>query len=322
MGNDCLNKSPESDLSIVIPTKNRVDDLTRCLSSLLNQLDENDELIVIDNGSTDGTKEYLANLKSACRNLVVLEVPVPNLPHLFNVGWKRARSSLVGFLNDDTEPSDTWVADIKHWFSELSDASCLGGPTYDQNQRLMGQLLTGSGLPSKVYDKLVLGGALRSAGILTDYGGYSVGIETPDKPKRVTGLTITNMAVRRETLIRTNGFDERFQYGNYDGYFFITLGRLGLKMFLIPGASVKHFPNPHGSTRSAYHLSVDSAKFYSMLTPSTTKNRIRLLIVKFSYMLAWFIAYRRDTNIVREALRGYRDGLKYMRESKKADDSV
>lgn len=51
-------------LSIVVPTYNRVAELTRCVESILPQLKEDHELIVADDGSTDATGEYLASVKA------------------------------------------------------------------------------------------------------------------------------------------------------------------------------------------------------------------------------------------------------------------
>lgn len=49
-------------ISVVIVTRNRKDDLIRTISSFLEQTYRNKEIIVIDNGSTDGTKEAIPQL--------------------------------------------------------------------------------------------------------------------------------------------------------------------------------------------------------------------------------------------------------------------
>lgn len=51
-------------LSIVVPTYNRVAELTRCVESILPQLGADHELIVADDGSTDGTGAYLESVKA------------------------------------------------------------------------------------------------------------------------------------------------------------------------------------------------------------------------------------------------------------------
>ena len=46
-------------VSVVIPTHNRAADLYSCITSLLDQIGDDDELIVIDNCSTDRTLEIM-----------------------------------------------------------------------------------------------------------------------------------------------------------------------------------------------------------------------------------------------------------------------
>ena len=47
--------------SVVIPTYNRKDIIDKCINSVLLQTYNNYEIIIIDNGSNDGTKEYVLN---------------------------------------------------------------------------------------------------------------------------------------------------------------------------------------------------------------------------------------------------------------------
>lgn len=51
-------------LSIVVPTYNRVAELTRCVESILPQLKNEHELVISDDGSSDATAEYLASVKA------------------------------------------------------------------------------------------------------------------------------------------------------------------------------------------------------------------------------------------------------------------
>ncbi|MEM3192442.1 MAG: glycosyltransferase [Candidatus Parvarchaeota archaeon] len=304
-------------ISIVIPTKNRLSDLKRCLNALMGQLKMDDELIIIDNGSTDGTNEYISGLVSTCRNIRIIHNDTSNLPHLFNLGWRSASCQLIGFLNDDTEPFPSWVSDIKYWFSRLPSAAVLGGPTYDQNNRITSNLYRTNHILLRLYDKIVAGGKLNQVGVLTDYGVYSLGVIRPKDPLRVSGLTITNMAVRRGALQEVDGFNEVFSFSNYDGFFFLEIEKRGAEMFLIPGAEVKHFPNPNGLTRSAYHLSIDYAIFYSLLKPKNLKNKIRLKLNIISYFLLWVYLSLKGKAVFREVLSGYLLGMRKAKRYKR-----
>ena len=59
-----LNKSEIPLVSIVIPTFNQIQYLPACIDHCLFQTYQNLEILIVDGGSTDGTKEYLADLES------------------------------------------------------------------------------------------------------------------------------------------------------------------------------------------------------------------------------------------------------------------
>ncbi|MGC9123945.1 MAG: glycosyltransferase family 2 protein [Thermoplasmata archaeon] len=69
----------QNGISIVIPTKNRLNDLKRCLDSLILQLSAEDEIIVIENGSSDGTSDYLRLLSENFKNIKYIYDSTPNL---------------------------------------------------------------------------------------------------------------------------------------------------------------------------------------------------------------------------------------------------
>lgn len=89
-------------ISVVIPTHNRRDSLGRMLPFVLCQYipAEDYEVIVVVDGSTDGTAQLLQGLKPAC-SFRVIEQPNRGLAAARNAGWKVARSPLVLFLDDD-----------------------------------------------------------------------------------------------------------------------------------------------------------------------------------------------------------------------------
>ena len=88
------------DVSVIIPTYNRCNTLKRAVRSVLNQTYPHYELIIINNGSTDDTKKFLASFQ------------IPRLSHVNltsnfganvarNEGIKRSRGEFVAFLDDD-----------------------------------------------------------------------------------------------------------------------------------------------------------------------------------------------------------------------------
>lgn len=61
--NIIFKKTKPFKISIVITTKNNLDYLKPCLKTLLNQIYKNYEIIIVDQGSTDNTKEYIKSIK-------------------------------------------------------------------------------------------------------------------------------------------------------------------------------------------------------------------------------------------------------------------
>jgi len=89
------------DLSVVIPTYNRLSKLSATVGRLRMHLTMPHEIVVVDGGSTDGTREFLA----ADGGLhVVLEARREGAVRAFNKGFRVAQGEHVMWLNDDAYP--------------------------------------------------------------------------------------------------------------------------------------------------------------------------------------------------------------------------
>src|SRR2546428_3124653 len=94
--------------SVVIPSRNRRATLMALLERVGPQT-AGAEIVVVDNGSTDGTREALARLEADGRVRVVLE-PTPGATRARNAGARAARGDLLAFVDDDALPADGWLA--------------------------------------------------------------------------------------------------------------------------------------------------------------------------------------------------------------------
>lgn len=90
-----------SDVSVVIPNYNGIAYLEACLGSLSDQTGVSAEIIVVDNGSSDGSQEYIREHFPQCV-LVCLDKNY-GFCRAVNVGIRRAKSPYVILLNNDTE---------------------------------------------------------------------------------------------------------------------------------------------------------------------------------------------------------------------------
>lgn len=96
-------------VSIVIPTRNRAEKLKGCLERLREQEFKNFEVVVVDDGSSDNTKEVIKNFSG-------LEIQYIYQEHIQqgaarNRGIKNARGKYVAFIGDDIYPETLWLSE-------------------------------------------------------------------------------------------------------------------------------------------------------------------------------------------------------------------
>ncbi|MBS0418986.1 MAG: glycosyltransferase family 2 protein [Proteobacteria bacterium] len=91
-------------VSVVIPTRDRLPLLRRALASVLCQSEQNFEIIVVDDASSDGTPEYLAELAADDSRVSVVRNPSPRGgAGARNEGIAKSRGQWIAFLDDDDE---------------------------------------------------------------------------------------------------------------------------------------------------------------------------------------------------------------------------
>ena len=94
--------------SIIIPCWNQLEFTRRCIRALVRHTHPPWELIIIDNGSTDGTGEYLAGLQDAAPVPVTVIANETNrgFPAAINQGLHEARGEYLVLLNNDVVVTD------------------------------------------------------------------------------------------------------------------------------------------------------------------------------------------------------------------------
>jgi len=90
--------NPTGPVSVIIPTYNRKEFLARAIDSVLSQTCRDFELLIVDDGSTDGTDEFVASYGNAVRYLYQDNLGAAAAR---NTGIKAARHDLLAFLDSD-----------------------------------------------------------------------------------------------------------------------------------------------------------------------------------------------------------------------------
>lgn len=207
-------------MSVVVATYNRRDTLALCLKSLADQdcPASQYEVIVVVDGSNDGTQEFLGAL-SFGPNLKVIDQPNRGLAAARNAGLRAARNELVLFLDDDLICSPQVLTE--HLRAHQSDDKLLAfGPVLVKAPT--------EGVASRVT---------RQYYAESIYGPFERG-ETSVWPTHVR--VPPNSSISRELLLSFGGFDERFVNAHEDVELGIRLWKAGVQFRYISKADVEH----------------------------------------------------------------------------------
>jgi glycosyltransferase involved in cell wall biosynthesis len=88
-------RGTEANVSVIIPTYNRAEDLPRAVASVMEQTRPVREIIVVDDGSEDNTEGVVAELPGPIRYLWQENAGVS---HARNRGIQEAQGSIIAFL--------------------------------------------------------------------------------------------------------------------------------------------------------------------------------------------------------------------------------
>lgn len=206
-------------LTVVIPNFNGKHVLPRCLSALRAQSVQPDAVIVIDNGSQDGSAEQAETDHPGVQ--VVRRGFNSGFGGAANVGVELARTELVSVLNSDARPEPRWVETVTAFHEE--GAWAWGG-----------LLLSPSGLLESGGDCFSpFGFAYKHA------QGASVDRLPPD-PWEVLAPPGAAPVFVREVFRQLGGYDERYFLYLEDIDLAIRARSRGHRAFVLPGTAVEH----------------------------------------------------------------------------------
>ena len=116
-------------VSVVIATYNRAPLLAECLEHLSHQrFSPNDEVIVVDNGSTDDTPNVIANARHGFAvPLCQLVEKTPGKSNAIAAGVAAAHGDVLAFTDDDVDVAADWVDEARRVMSDPGIALA-GGP--------------------------------------------------------------------------------------------------------------------------------------------------------------------------------------------------
>jgi glycosyltransferase involved in cell wall biosynthesis len=174
-------------VTVVVPTRDRPEQLASCLESLRGALRDTDELVVVDSASIDAVAVGAVATAAGAR---VVRCELPGVNRARNAGWRAGSSQVVLFTDDDV------VVD-SGWRDALADAVTATGEI-----------------------GFVTGRILPPAG---EQPSRDVAIKRDDLPVTYDATSVGNLghgaslAIRREVLERVGGWDEAMGTGGRFG---------------------------------------------------------------------------------------------------------
>ena len=189
-------------VSVVVCAYNEERYLGPCLTSLLSQTRPPDELIVVDNASTDAT----AALAAAIPGVTLVREPRKGLVWARQAGWHASHGDVLAYLDADCRAPADWVARLARLFDRHEDAVAVTGPYRYYDWDLWGRTLV------RAYDLTLAPFAHVLAQHVLGVGAVLYG---------------GNFAVRRDALSRIGGFDTSIEFHGEDTNLGRRLAALG-----------------------------------------------------------------------------------------------
>ena len=235
-------------ISIIIPTRDGIDLLSRCLDSIQSKSTyQNYEIIVVDNGSTDeNTLKYLDGLTGKDK-LSVLPFHGPfNYSCINNFAVSQSRGEYLLFLNNDTEVI------TPNWLEEM-----LSNAQRPETGAVGVKLL----FPDK---RIQHGGVILGIGGIAGHAFYGLPDNEPGYMdlltfrRNCTAVTAACMVVRRNVFNEVGGFDEKLDVAYNDVDLCLKIAKQGYLNVWTPYAVLHHYES---ATRS-YSLHKSNTEYF------------------------------------------------------------
>lgn len=207
-----LRKLPS--YSVIVCTRNGRDRIGTCLEAAADLTGGPHETVVVDDGSDDGTADFVAERFPWVR---LLRLEPCGLSAARNAGAAEATGEILAFTDDDCEPDAEWLHRLGRVFADGRFAA-VGGPNLPPPARNWHEAVVcaASGAPSHV--------------MLDD-----------EEAEHLPGC---NLAVARAAFDAVGGFDPRYQTAGDDVDFCWRMREAGYRLGFAPGAFVWHRRRP------------------------------------------------------------------------------
>ena len=203
-------------VSVIVVTLNEGDHLRRTVENLRGTVPAGGEIIVVDDGSTDGSTDFL---EAACPGVRLLRPDRQNLSKARNFGARAAKGDILVFSDAHIEASVNWWQPIVELLS-------------NQEVGAVGPAISIMGSPNCIgYGQVLAGPDLE-----IDWLDF-----TQSEPHPVCMIGGAFLAMRKDTFKATGGFDEgMIRWGSEDTEMCLRLWLSGYQVWVAPAVDVAH----------------------------------------------------------------------------------
>lgn len=275
-------KSNQPLVSIIIPTKNNLSYLQRCLNTLVQRTEyPNFEILLMDDHSSDpAVLSYYQELGIAHPNIHIYENEEGpfNYSRVNNHGARLSKGELLLFLNNDMEIlSSGWLAEMVRW-ALMPGVGIVGAKLLYPDRKIQ-------------HAGVVIG--------MTGHAGHlfagDVPVESklfvsPDAYRNVSAVTGACMLVRRGVFEAIGGFDENLPLVFNDVEIGLRVLQSGHRVVYTPAAALIHY---EGRSRGRYIPPQDISLGAKLLGPAIGKGD-PYYNPNLSYAVNWPTLHRRD----------------------------
>ncbi len=224
-----------SKVSLVIPNWNGLRHLRTCLDAALAQTVSSCEVVVVDNGSTDGSADFVAANYPQVR--ILRREENLGFAAATNLGIRNTQGDYVATLNNDTEAEPTWLEGLVETMDSAPDVGMCASKLLFYDRR---NVINSAGI------------AVDKVGIAWDRDGGAADAAGDLRPREVFGPCAGAALYRRAMLDQIGLFDEDF-FSYLEDVDLAWRGQaVGWRCLYVPSARVYHVHSATGQEGSPF----------------------------------------------------------------------